>query len=189
MTANSRRLVIAAGMWLLLLYGSSAAQTGGNYDLSWNRIASGGTVTAVGGIYAMGGTAGQSEAGVHSGGLYVLEAGFWPGIATFSGTPVEGDSALAAFSGEVFAPRCFPNPSTEGVTIHFGLRQPEYVRLHVFDAGGRVVRVLTEGMLTPGAHSAAWDGTTDGRRAGQGVYFYKLDAGRESANGKFVLMR
>lgn len=60
----------------LLLASGVVAQTGGNYDLSWNTIDSGGGSSS-GGRYALAGTIGQPDAGVLSGGSYTLSGGFW----------------------------------------------------------------------------------------------------------------
>ncbi len=71
-------LVIA----LLLLPASVAlAQSGGGYDLTWNTVDGGGYTWSTGGGYALGGTAGQPDAGALSGGGYTLLGGFWCGAA------------------------------------------------------------------------------------------------------------
>jgi len=55
------------------------AQSGGGYDLSWHTVDGGGATFSTGGGYTLGGTIGQAEAGVLSGGGYVLSGGFWAG--------------------------------------------------------------------------------------------------------------
>ncbi len=58
--------------------GGAAAQTGGDYDLSWNTTDNSGGVTfAAGGGYELGSTVGQADAGLASGGSYTLNGGFW----------------------------------------------------------------------------------------------------------------
>jgi hypothetical protein len=56
------------------------AQVGGGYDLSWNTVDGGGGTFSAGGIYTLGGTIGQPDAGQMSGGVYGLTGGFW-GVA------------------------------------------------------------------------------------------------------------
>ena len=56
------------------------AQSAATYDLSWSTVDGGGGVSTGGG-YSLGGTAGQPEAGLLSGGVYTLGGGFWPGGA------------------------------------------------------------------------------------------------------------
>ena len=53
------------------------AQTGGGYDLTWNTVDGGGVTFATGGMYSLGGTIGQPDAGAASGGAYTLSGGFW----------------------------------------------------------------------------------------------------------------
>jgi len=83
-----------------------------------------------------------------------------------------------------------PNPFNPSTEIRFSLPDRRAVRLDVFDAAGRLVRLLHDGTLGPGAHSIVWDGTNDaGRAAGSGVYFYRLRAGKETISKKMVLLR
>ncbi len=71
-------LLVLAGMLLLLGQGVVKAQ-GGSYDISWWTVDGGGTTSSAGGAYSLGGTAGQPEPGVLSGGAYTLGEGFWRG--------------------------------------------------------------------------------------------------------------
>lgn len=57
--------------------GPAASQTGGGYDLSWSTIDGGGTTASAGGPYTLGGTIGQPDAGVATGGGYEVTGGFW----------------------------------------------------------------------------------------------------------------
>ncbi len=66
---------------LLLAAMPVLAQSGGGYDLGWNSVDSGGTTFSTAGVYSLGGTAGQPDAAVMSGGTYTLSGGFWPGGA------------------------------------------------------------------------------------------------------------
>lgn len=75
-----RTLQLLAGAVVLLLIGSSVlAQSGGGYDLTWNTVDSGGYTFSTGGSYSLGGTVGQADAGVLTGGSYTLVGGFWGG--------------------------------------------------------------------------------------------------------------
>ena len=76
-----------AGVFLLLLAllalpGLAAhAQSGGGYDLTWNKVDGGGATFSTGGGYELGGTAGQADTGNLTGSGYALAGGFWPGAA------------------------------------------------------------------------------------------------------------
>jgi hypothetical protein len=66
---------------LSLLSSVARAQSGGGYDLTWSTVDGGGATWSEGGGYSLGGTVGQPDAGVLSGGGYTLAGGFWPGGA------------------------------------------------------------------------------------------------------------
>ena len=57
------------------------AQTGGGYDLTWSTVDGGGYTFSTGSGFSLGGTAGQADAGVLTGGGYTLAGGFWRGGA------------------------------------------------------------------------------------------------------------
>ena len=66
---------------LLLIPALALAQSGGGYDLTWSTIDGGGATFSTGGPYSLGGTVGQADAGVLTGGGYTLAGGFWGGGA------------------------------------------------------------------------------------------------------------
>jgi hypothetical protein len=67
------------------------------------------------------------------------------------------------------------------------------VDLRIFDVRGRLVRTVVgpdSGVLDPGIHTFMWDGKDGGgRRVASGVYFFKLDAGGQTAARKVVLLK
>ncbi len=52
----------------------------GGFDLNWYTIDGGGATFLTGGVFSLGGTAGQPDAGVMSGGDFELGGGFWYGV-------------------------------------------------------------------------------------------------------------
>ena len=72
-------LLIVAGMLLLPVGLVGLAQ--GGYELSWWTVDGGGQMYSIGGGYQLGGTIGQPDAGVLTGGGYTLGGGFWRGGA------------------------------------------------------------------------------------------------------------
>jgi hypothetical protein len=74
-------IVLFLSMGILLLPAGLAALAQGGYDLSWWTVDGGGYTYSTGGGYQLGGTAGQPDAGVLSGGGYRLDGGFWAGGA------------------------------------------------------------------------------------------------------------
>ena len=74
-------ILLLLALIALLLASVARAQSGGGYDLTWSTVDGGGATWSEGGGYALGGTVGQPDAGVLSGGGYTLAGGFWPGGA------------------------------------------------------------------------------------------------------------
>jgi flagellar hook assembly protein FlgD len=63
------------------------------------------------------------------------------------------------------------------------------VRLEVFDAQGRRVRVLADASFAPGEHALAWDGTdANGQRVRPGVYLYRMTAGAFREQRRMVML-
>jgi len=82
------------------------------------------------------------------------------------------------------------NPFRGSAEIRFALGQPERLSLKIYDAGGRLVRTLAEGVLAPGSHVVTWDAKNNaGEGVAAGVYLYRLEAKGESQTGRLVLMR
>jgi len=70
-----RSLALAAA--LAAASGVALALIGSPYNLTWNTVDGGGATFSTGGVYTLGGTAGQADAGAHAGGDYALRGGFW----------------------------------------------------------------------------------------------------------------
>jgi len=81
-----RKLKIAG--LLLAMFGTMAvagvvyAQVGGGFDLSWSTVDGGGGTFSSGGIYSVGGTVGQPDAGTLQGGIFAVRGGFWGATAS-----------------------------------------------------------------------------------------------------------
>ena len=80
---------------------TASAQTGGVYELTWTTLDGGGG-NAAGSPYAVSATIGQHDAGILSGGAYVLEGGFWNTMTPANNPPTLGTvtpSALTSMPG------------------------------------------------------------------------------------------
>jgi hypothetical protein len=51
-----------------------------NFDLSWFTVDGGGATFSTGGVFELGGTIGQPDAGVMTGGTFELVGGFWAAV-------------------------------------------------------------------------------------------------------------
>jgi flagellar hook assembly protein FlgD len=64
------------------------------------------------------------------------------------------------------------------------------VSLNVFDANGRLVRSLVNGVGEAGSQEITWDGRDNANMpVSSGVYFYRLTAGKFSESKKMVLLK
>mgnify|MGYP001304140779 CR=1 FL=1 len=88
------------------------------------------------------------------------------------------------------APVASPSPFQGSTTIRFQLSRPDQAAVRIYDPTGRVVRTLFRGPLGSGAHHLLWDSRDDqGREIGEGVYFYRIDAGDASGTGRVLKIR
>ncbi len=82
-----------------------------------------------------------------------------------------------------------PNPTRGGGVLRFHLPDAARVQLDVYDAAGRRVTRLADGMMDAGAHSVSWSRTDDaGRRVGPGVYLARLKSGEVEKSLHIVLL-
>ncbi|MEO5618659.1 MAG: FlgD immunoglobulin-like domain containing protein, partial [Candidatus Eisenbacteria bacterium] len=84
-------------------------------------------------------------------------------------------SRLGQFAGGLHLGAPVPNPANRGTSFSFRIGRPEFVRIQVLDASGRVVRSLQNAMMPAGEHSRFWDSKDEGGGAvSPGVYFLNL---------------
>lgn len=80
----SIRILLSLLIVIALLFSLSTAQAdpGASYQLTWWTVDGGGTTFDQDtNSYSLGGTAGQPDAALWSGGGYTLSGGFWAGVA------------------------------------------------------------------------------------------------------------
>ena len=83
-----------------------------------------------------------------------------------------------------------PNPFQQSTSIGVSLAERGDMHLAVYDVSGRRVATVVSGVRDAGEHNFDWNGTDDaGNRVGAGVYFYRLETGKQSLTKKLVLMR
>jgi len=80
-----------------------------------------------------------------------------------------------------------PNPFVAATSFEYVVPEAGPVELRVYDVAGRLVRSLFRGTVTPGAHTARWDGIDDqGRPAPSGVYMAKLETSRGMTSERLI---
>lgn len=80
------------------------------------------------------------------------------------------------------------NPSKGSASIQWELAREGTVRLDIFDASGRRVTTLVDGLRPAGPGSARWDGAaSDGSQAAAGIYFLRFETPDGSHSGRLML--
>jgi hypothetical protein len=83
-----------------------------------------------------------------------------------------------------------PNPFNPSTAIDFNLVALTHVQLDVFNLLGQKVRTLVNEVLPAGSYRATFEAHDDaGRSLPTGLYFYRLDTGRERQTRKMMLLR
>lgn len=79
----------------------------------------------------------------------------------------------------------YPNPFNPQTVIGYETTEPGHVRLAVYDALGRTVAWLVDGVQAAGVYEVAFEADD----LPGGVYFYRLEAGAYTATRRMVLLR
>lgn len=171
----------------LSLAGTLATAATHAYDpITWRSIDGGGVIAATVGGYRLGGTIGQPDAGTLAGGAFTLRGGFWSGgVGAVVGVPEDAPPAIAF---RLYATT--PNPVQFQSRLAFDLPAPTRVVVRLHDVAGRLRNRVDFGLLPAGPQVRAWQAVDEsGRALPSGVYFLRLDAGRESAGQKVLVLR
>jgi hypothetical protein len=128
----------------------------------------------------------------------------WPGGGRQVLTGVAADRRLAITQGgpspvDLVLPQsatialfpCRPNPFNAATTIEYELALTGTTRLAVYDLGGRLVRILIDGVTqTAGRHLVTWNGCDDDdRTVAAGTYVCRLQAGEHRAVQLLTLLK
>lgn len=83
-----------------------------------------------------------------------------------------------------------PNPFNPNTIITYELPTKTYVSLKIYDANGRLVKILMDRELDAGYYSVNWDGTDNtGKTVNSGVYIYRLETDKEVESKSMILMK
>ena len=89
----------------------------------------------------------------------------------------------------------YPNPFNPETWIPYQLAESAYVKIHIYDVAGYLVRTLDLGTKPAGNYmsreqAAYWDGRNDmGEGISSGVYFYTLIAGDYQTTRRMIVAR
>jgi len=83
-----------------------------------------------------------------------------------------------------------PNPFNSQTAIRYSIPRECNVSLSIYDITGKLVKTLMNETMNPGVYTISWNGNdNDGRKVGQGVYFYILKTTDEEMQKKMLMLR
>jgi hypothetical protein len=89
-----------------------------------------------------------------------------------------------------FLAQNIPNPFRTKTTISYQLPRAGEVTLKVYDAAGRVVRVLADEPQKSGLHVISWDGRSEeGKFVAAGAYFLRIETGDYEATRRMIKLK
>jgi hypothetical protein len=163
----------------------SAAASGGGYDLTWFKVAGGGVSTSSGGTFTLGGTIGQPDAGVLTGGDYSLAGGFWHGTNALQ--LVDVPPAPVAPRAVLSLRGLTRNPAAlSDLAVAFSLASDSPAELEMLDVAGRRVAATEVGALGAGPHVLALN---PAHPPAPGLYWLRLTQSGVSRVAKAVLLK
>ena len=81
-----------------------------------------------------------------------------------------------------------PNPAGGEISIRYTLRFSIYVRVSIYNVGGRCIETLLDSFQKKGAHTLSWDGRNDNILLPAGIYFVHIDTRLWKSTKMFVLI-
>lgn len=83
-----------------------------------------------------------------------------------------------------------PNPFASLVAIEYALSKKDKIQISIYDAMGRSVRTIVDGLVSPGHYKAYWDGRdNNGGQVGNGIYFWRFETKENAQTQKIILLK
>ncbi len=121
---------------------------------------------------------------------------YWRTSVHVHGSPGRDDDGTSAAEGLGTEPeqfglfRNYPNPFNPRTALSYVLTGRGRVTLTVYDASGRRVRILADGVQEAGLHEITWDASDDrGMAVPSGLYIGRLSGPAFTRTVKMILMR
>jgi len=84
----------------------------------------------------------------------------------------------------------YPNPFNPQTEIAYSLPEDCYVKLTIYNIQGQKVKQLVDEYQSAGTKEVVWDGCDEnGEKVASGIYFYRIEAGPNSATKRMVLLK
>lgn len=126
---------------------------------------------------------------VYVGGNFIYDglARHWYFAAFSDATVGISDPVANAGADEL---RLSANPFRGRLDLRFGIPETGTAEVAVYDAAGRLVRWLPQGVEPAGEHHASWDGRDQhGDDVSAGIYFVRVQAGSRTMTAKALRLR
>jgi len=133
----------------------------------------------------------MNEPGIY---YYWLEAQDYDGFVTYYGSRSivyeNGNSGTPEIPLVTGIRSLFPNPFNPSATIMYELEQPANLNIEIYNNRGQLVRSFAMGQKEKGRYKLLWDGTDNsGSACGTGIYFIKMQVGKETFVKKAALVK
>jgi predicted GH43/DUF377 family glycosyl hydrolase len=116
---------------------------------------------------------------------FASQTGAQIGVARATATGVEGEQGPSLTPARSLLGQNYPNPFNPRTRIPISIDAPVTARLMVYDASGRLVRMLVDGELATGEREIVFD--ADGLAGG--IYYYRLDTGSHTETRPMVVLK
>lgn len=84
----------------------------------------------------------------------------------------------------------YPNPFSDKTRIDYTIEENAFVSIDIFNTTGQFVKRLASSDHAKGQYSVTWNATNDsGRDVPNGIYYFRITAGKSIQNGKMILYR
>jgi photosystem II stability/assembly factor-like uncharacterized protein len=109
-------------------------------------------------------------------------------ILTWDGAIYKNDDLISYISDNIYQTdnsiEIYPNPVSDAAVISYRLNKDAIVTLQIFDAFGRKIKTLVNEFQLVGNHSCVFNRD----KLLTGLYFYKMQIGKEIKSGKMLLV-
>ena len=113
----------------------------------------------------------------------------WANVLDWTQPVGIGDQSTEAIPQTITLEQNYPNPFNPATNVGFAIRDADWVRLVVYDLVGSEVVTLVNRQLPAGRYTMQWDGrSAAGEPMASGVYFYRLQAGKQVAPMRRMLL-
>ncbi len=86
--------------------------------------------------------------------------------------------------------KILPNPFTENTTINFHLENASKINISIYNLQGELINTLINEKKTKGEYKIIWNGKDkNGKEVNSGLYFVRLNSGRNIYTQKVVLLK